>query len=44
MPGNSLTITPSLTIPAHLTGEVQSKLAYLYERVAFGCCELKLAI
>jgi seryl-tRNA synthetase len=33
MPGNSLTITPSLTIPAHLTGEVQSKLAYLDERV-----------
>jgi seryl-tRNA synthetase len=33
MPDKQLTITPALLIPGHLTGEVQSKLAYLDERV-----------
>lgn len=33
MAANLLNITPALPIPEHLTGEVQSKLAYLDERV-----------
>ncbi len=33
MPENSLDIRPSIDIPGYLTGEVQSKLAYVDERI-----------